>query len=72
MMTAYCNIFFDVNVTPAFIDWDEAKLGEIAVIIIPITMANTGAPIISKENVPIFKPDRNVEIAATMPAIKIP
>ena len=57
---------------PDFILSDDAKLGIIAVIIIPMMIANTGAPIISKEKEPNFRSDRNVETAATTAAIKIP
>ncbi len=72
IITAYCNIFFDVNVTPAFIESEDAKLGKNAVIIIPIIMANTGAPMISKEKEPILRLERIVEVAATAAAIAIP
>ena len=72
MITAYCRIFFEVKVTPAFALSDEARVGKIAVIIIPIIIEKTGAPIISKEKEPIVRFDRNVEIAATRAAITIP
>ena len=72
MITAYCKIFFEVKVIPAFILFDGARVGNIAVISIPIIIAKTGAPIISKEKEPISRPDKKVETAATATAINIP
>ena len=72
IITAYCKIFFDVNVMPAFMLSEGANFGNSAVIIIPIMIAKTGAPITSKEKFPMVRPDRKVETAATVAAIAIP
>jgi hypothetical protein len=68
MMTAHCSIFLEVNVTPCLISSLVAKAGNMAVTIIPIRMAKTGAPITSKEKFPILKSAKNVDMAATITA----
>lgn len=49
-----------------------AKVGTISVIIIPIKIANTGAPITSREIFPNFIPPRKVAIPAMTAQIRIP
>jgi hypothetical protein len=68
IITAHCSIFFEVNVMPCFISSIVAKAGKIAVTIIPIRMAKTGAPITSKEKFPILRSAKNVDMAATITA----
>jgi hypothetical protein len=72
IITAHCNIFFEVNVIPALIFSFEASFGNIAVIIIPNTIENTGAPITSNEKSPTFRPAKNVDIPAIIAQIIIP
>ena len=50
--------------TPSFILSSVAKFGIKRVIIIPINIANTGAPITSSENPPIERPPMKVAIPA--------
>ena len=72
MITAHCKIFFEVKVIPSFIFSSPAKFLNIEVITIPIIIANTGAPITSNENPPIFSPASNVDIPATTAQTIIP
>ena len=65
MITAHCRIFLDVNLIPSFNVSLAASFGQINVIIIPIRIPNTGAPIISKEKLPAWILHKRVAMAAS-------
>ena len=65
-------IFLDVNFTPVAIFSDGANFGKTSVISIPISIANTGAPIISKLTLPIFRPAKKVAMPAITTHTRIP
>ena len=53
MITAHCRIFFEVNFIPPEKYLFAENFGAKSVIIIPIIIAATGAPISENENEPI-------------------
>ena len=72
IITAHCKIFFEVKVTPCFILSPEESFGKTSVIIIPISIANTGAPTTSKLNEPILSFAKKVDSPAIKAHTKIP
>ena len=72
IITAHCKIFFEVKVTPCFILSLDESFGKMSVIIIPINIANTGAPTTSKLNEPILSFAKKVDSPAIKAQITIP
>jgi len=72
MITAHCRIFFEVNLIPVASLFEVEKFGFIKVTIIPIRMAKTGAPMISKEKPDTLKLENRVAIAAIIRHVRIP
>ena len=72
IMTAHCKIFLDVNLTPSFSCSLFTSPSLIKVIIIPIKMENTGAPMTSKEKPPTDRVAKKVATPAIIAHNKIP